>query len=414
MKKRGSIAFFFALTSILFVELVAQNKLNLQEIYQLSIGPTAERIKIDGSLDEEVWKTSAVATDFWVSFPMDGIRASPELKTLVRLTYDDEFIYVAAECIGPGPYIIQSLKRDNPLFWRGDAFGLVFDPVNERSNGFVFAVNPEAVQSESLITGQTGRRGNSGSVSGINGAWDNKWYSEVQILEDRWTVEIAIPFKSLRFGDKLEWGVNFVRGDAKNNSYHTWSPVPVQFRGVDLGYTGKLIWDKAPGKTKKNISAIPYLLGLGKKNFETNALFDQVQRVGLDAKVAVTSSLNLDLTINPDFSQVDVDEQQTNLTTVNLRFPERRLFFLENSDVFSDFGIPPMRPFFSRKIGLDEEGNTIPILYGARLSGNLNKNLRMSLMNSQTKSEELPGNNYTSLAVRQRVFAAVYHQGLFS
>ena len=128
----------------------------------------------------------------------------------------------------------------------------------------------------------------------------------------------------------------------------------------------------------------------------------------------MTSSLNLDLTINPDFSQVDVDEQQTNLTTVNLRFPERRLFFLENSDVFNDFGIPPMRPFFSRKIGLDDDGNTIPILYGARLSGNLNKNLRMSLMNTQTKSEELPGNNYTSLAVRQRVFAAVYHQGLFS
>ena len=101
------------------------------------------------------------------------------------------------------------------------------------------------------------------------------------------------------------------------------------------------------------------------------------------------------------------------VTTVNLRFPERRLFFLENSDVFNDFGIPPMRPFFSRKIGLDDEGNTIPILYGARLSGNLNKNLRMSLMNTQTKSEELPGNNYTSLAVRQRVFQRSIIKGYF-
>ena len=113
---------------------------------------------------------------------------------------------------------------------------------------------------------------------------------------------------------KLEWGVNFLRRDAKNNVYHTWSPVPVQFRGVDLGYTGKLIWDKAPGKTKKNLSAIPYLLGIGEKDFETNVPFEQDQRIGLDAKVAVNSSLNLDLTINPDFSQVDVDEQQTNLT----------------------------------------------------------------------------------------------------
>lgn len=346
MKKRHSALFFFALSSVFFIELFAQNNLKLQDIYQLNIGRTTESIKIDGALEEQVWKTSAVATDFWVSYPTDGIRASPEVKTLVRMTYDDEFIYVSAECIGPGPYIIQSLKRDNPLFWRGDAFGLVFDPVNEKTNGFVFAVNPEAVQSESLVTGQTGRRGSDGSSSGSNGSWDNKWYSEVQIFEDKWTVEMAIPFKSLRFGDKREWGINFVRGDAKNNSYHVWSPVPVQFRGIDLGYTGKLIWDKAPAKTKKNISVIPYLLGNGQRDFETNNPLSHSQRGGLDAKVAVTSSLNLDLTINPDFSQVDVDEQQTNLTTVNLRFPERRLFFLENSDVFNDFGIPPMRPFF--------------------------------------------------------------------
>ena len=145
MKKRHSALFFFALSSVFFIELFAQNNLKLQDIYQLNIGRTTESIKIDGALEEQVWKTSAVATDFWVSYPTDGIRASPEVKTIVRVTYDDEFIYVAAECIGPGPYIIQSLKRDNPLFWRGDAFGLVFDPVNERTNGFVFAVNPEAV-----------------------------------------------------------------------------------------------------------------------------------------------------------------------------------------------------------------------------------------------------------------------------
>ena len=93
----------------------------------------------------------------------------------------------------------------------------------------------------------------------------------------------------------------------------------------------------------------------------------------------MTSSLNLDLTVNPDFSQVDVDEQQTNLTTVDLNYPEKRLLFLENSDIFGDFGTPPLRPFFSRKIGLDGDGNTIPVLYGARLSGNLNKNLRMGV-----------------------------------
>jgi len=128
----------------------------------------------------------------------------------------------------------------------------------------------------------------------------------------------------------------------------------------------------------------------------------------------VTSNLNLDLTLNPDFSQVDVDEQVTNLTTVNLRFPERRLFFLENADLFSEFGIPPMRPFFSRRIGLDEDGNAIPILYGARLSGNLNSNLRIGLSNLQTGQKgDFEAQNYTSFAFNQRLFGRTSVKGYF-
>ena len=111
-----------------------------------------------------------------------------------------------------------------------------------------------------------------------------------------------------------------------------------------LGYTSELIWDKAAGETKKLVSNSLFAWYRGKKKCETNVLFEKDQRVGLDAKFAVNSSLNLDLTINPDFSQIDVDKH-TNLTTVNLRFPERRLFFLENNDILNDFGIPPMQLF---------------------------------------------------------------------
>ena len=182
MKKRGSLVFFFALTSILFIELLAQSKVNLQEIYQLKISRTTNIIKVDGSLDEEVWKSSQVATDFWVSFPVDGVRASRELNTTVRITYDDEFIYVAAECIGPGPYIIQSLKRDIPLFWRETL--LVWYLTQSTNEVMVLFSQLIPTVHEALITGQTGRRGNNGSSNGINRAWDNKWYSEVQILED--------------------------------------------------------------------------------------------------------------------------------------------------------------------------------------------------------------------------------------
>ncbi|NND32462.1 MAG: hypothetical protein HKN76_07715, partial [Saprospiraceae bacterium] len=193
------------------------------------------------------------------------------------------------------------------------------------------------------------------------------------------------------------------------------SPVPVQFRGVDLGYTGALHWETKPSRTKGNISVIPYVLSSSFRDFEaSDGRAENNFRLGGDAKFAITSSLNLDVTLNPDFSQVDVDEQVTNLTTVNLRFPERRLFFLENNDVFEDVGIPPMRPFFSRRIGLDEDGNTIPILFGARLSGNVNKNLRMGAMNMQTKDlQNQPAENYGSFSFQQRIFGRTNLKGYF-
>jgi hypothetical protein len=396
--KKGYLLFFNAVFSFC---LVAQPDQKSQEAYQLTLRKTSERIVVDGELNEAVWSSTDSASNFWMNYPVDGLRVGDELKTIVRVTYDDTYLYIAAICMGAPPFVVQSLKRDNPLFWTGDAFAVVIDPVNEKTNGFIFGINPEGVQTEALITGEPARRG--AELSGYNDAWDNKWYAQSKIQEDRWTTEMAIPFKTLRFGEKEHWGINFNRLDAKSNSHSSWTPVPRQFYGVDLGYTGTIVWDRAPKKIKNNISIIPYMLSGGYEDFEANTDAAFNARVGLDAKVAVTSSLNLDLTVNPDFSQVDVDEQQTNLTTVDLNYPEKRLLFLENSDIFGDFGTPPLRPFFSRKIGLDGDGNTIPVLYGARLSGNLNKNLRMGLMNTQTREEELPGNNYTSLAMHQRI-----------
>ncbi|MEL6923460.1 MAG: DUF5916 domain-containing protein [Bacteroidota bacterium] len=398
---------------------LAQQINQLQQDYQIRIAKTSETITIDGVPSETVWSTADVATDFWYSFPTDDKRAEEEIRTEVRMTYDDQFIYLTAKCYQPNPYIIQTLKRDARTFWRGEAFALILDPVNEKTNGFAFGVNPENVQTESLVSGDTGRRGSQGT-NGINSAWDNKWFSAAKGGEGFWTLEMAIPFKTLRFNDvKTRWGINFVRGEPHSNSYHTWSPVPVQFRGLDLGYTGALIWDAAPKKVKSNFSVIPYVLGSGVHDIEAGEDVTLKGRTGVDAKIAITSSLNLDLTVNPDFSQVDVDEQVTNLTAFNIRFPERRLFFLENSDVFADFGIPPMRPFFSRRIGLDDDGAPIPIRFGARLSGNVNKNLRIGVMNMQTASDSEnevlidPGQNYTSAAFHQRVFKRSTVKGYF-
>ena len=395
--------YFWVLSFVLFAQ-------NNAQAYQLNIQRMDEKIRLDGVLDESFWEDVEIATNFWLNFPVGGTPVDDEVQTTVKVIYDDDFIYLGVECYGKGPFLVQSLKRDNDSFWNGDAFAVVFDPVNERTNGVIFGVNPAGVQTEALITGEPARRG--GQISGYNKAWDNKWYTQASVTENGWTAEMMIPFKSLRFGRKDHWGINFIRVDARNNANHSWAPVPIQFYGTDLGYLGQLIWDKPPRNEKGNISLVPYLLGNAYKDYDSKSDLSQSFALGMDAKIAINSNLNLDLTVNPDFSQVDVDEQQTNLTTVNLRFPERRLFFLENSDIFSNFGTNA-KPFFSRKIGLDDDGNTIPIIYGARLSGNLNKNLRIGLMNTQTQEQELPGNNYSSFALHQRILKRAVLRGYF-
>lgn len=390
---------------------------NFQNPDQVHVNYTKEDIVVDGDLSEPDWNEAEVANNFWMSFPVDDRRAKAEIQTEVRILNDEHNLYLGVICHGDDDYVIPTLKRDTD-FPKGDGFGVVIDPINEKTNGFVFGINPAGVQTELLITGKTGRRENlepGRTPDGTNIAWDNKWYSAVKNFPDHWVIEMSIPFKSLRFEDnKSVWGINFFRLDAGSNSIHTWSRVPIEFTELDLGYTGELVWDHPPKKVKNNISVIPYVLGSAYQDQETNATSENDFQAGVDGKLAITTSLNFDVTINPDFSQVEVDEQVTNLTLFDVRFPERRLFFLENSDIFEDFGIPPMRPFFSRRIGLDEEGNTIPIIYGARLSGNVTNDLRIGLMNLQTKkTDEFLSQNYTALAFHQQVFARSIFKGYF-
>src|SRR5207342_1969534 len=145
-----------------------------------------------------------------------------------------------------------------------------------------------------------------------------------------------------------------------------------------LAYTGNLIWDAPPPEPGLNVSVIPYALAGVSKDYENKKSASYRKDIGGDAKISVTSSLNLDLTVNPDFSQVEVDKQVTNLDRYELFFPEKRQFFLENGDHFSNFGYANIRPFFSRRIGLNA-----PINFGARLSGKIDKDWRIGLMDMQ-------------------------------
>ena len=386
---------------------------SLQEEFQINLKHTESEIKVDGLIEEKEWSEVEKAADFWMSFPTDGVKVDEEYRTEAMVTYDDKYIYIAAICHGGFPYVMPTLKRDAGDFWQGEVFGIVLDPLNEKTNAFIFATNTSGVQVESLISGGNALRNGNNSAE-INGAWDQTWISEGKVYEDRWTVEIAIPFKSLRYGPNIVWGINFYRGVSSTNEWQSWTKTSVEFMTIDIGHTGAMIWDSPPKVSKNNIAIVPYILQSTHKDIANNEPRVNNFRYGGDAKIALSSSMNLDLTINPDFSQVDVDEQVTNLTTVNIRFPERRLFFLENSDLYADFGIPPIRPFFSRKIGLDDDGNAIPIAYGVRLSGNMNKNLRLGVMNLQTRiTDEFRPQNYTSLTAHQQVLGRSRIKGYF-
>ena len=388
-----------------FYWLSAQDRaaINYQQQYQLHINRAGGPLKIDGLLDEAVWQEAEKTTAFWRKFPSDHVK--PKNQTEVKVSYDDLFIYFAFVAYDDGTRVVQSLKRDGG-HENNDAIGIVLDPINQRTSGFYFVVNPYNAQSDDQLNG--------GSAD-LTLSWDNKWYSATKRYDDRWTAEIAIPFKTLRYSpDRVLWGINFLRSDLSNNEYSTWTEMPLNFKAVDLGYTGSLHWDKAPPLSNGNIAFIPYITGEANSNKENQQGIKAKANAGFDAKVALSSSMNLDLTVNPDFSQVEVDQQVTNLTRYSIFFPERRTFFLENADLFADFGIPPVRPFYSRRIGLDNRGNRIPILFGARLSGNLSKRTRIGVMNMQTgRKGDFAGQNYSAVSINQSVLKRSLIRGYF-
>ncbi|MFM1840387.1 MAG: hypothetical protein RIR47_436, partial [Bacteroidota bacterium] len=384
----------FLLCIFCVFSLEAQNITEYQKHFELHITPTNAPIKIDGVLDEPVWSAAGLAKDFHKKYPNDIGEA--QSKTEVRFTYDDKNIYFGFKVYDSGAAISQSLKRDIGHDG-GDGVGIMLDPLNQKTNGFFFVVSALNVQSEDQL--------NNSFQDKPSWSWDTKWFSATKDYGTYWIAEIAIPLKSLRFDPaQKHWGINFLRIDAKHNEYSPWTRVPTNFKSYDLGYTGVLHFPASPPKNSSNIILQPYITGNANEDKENGQKIQAAGTTGFDAKVAVNSSLNLDLTVNPDFSQVDVDQQVTNLTRFNIFLPEKRTFFLENSDLFSDFGIPPIRPFYSRSIGLDKDGNRIPILFGARLSGNIDPSTRIGVMDMQTgRQGNYSPENFAAFTVHKRV-----------
>jgi hypothetical protein len=373
--------------------------------HQLHIKKAVGKMVLDGKLDEADWQNAAIATDFWQGQPYDSSIAISQTKA--RMTFDDNYLYISGVCYQPRKYVVLSLKRD---FAGGttDVFTVNLDTFKDKLNSFNFAVSPLGVQRDGLVS-----NGNELSTD-----WDNKWYSKVINYDDRWEVEIAIPFKTIRYkvGENTnEWLVNFLRFDQSQKfpERSSWGPIPRNFSGNNINFSGTVIWDNPPPKPGVNISIIPFILGAMDKDFQKKKDLKTDQNVGFDAKIAVTPSLNLDITVNPDFAQVEVDQQVQNLSRFEVSFPEKRQFFIENADLFGGFGFDNITPFFSRRVGLaynakSDQNERIPILLGTRLSGRLNKDWRIGFLTMQTGSQEsfnLPSSNYLVTVIQRRIFS---------
>jgi len=379
------------ITLVLFTLVLQLHAQKKNEGFRLNIRKTNLPVKIDGIADDEAWEGTDVAKDFYMVLPMDIDKATD--KSEIRMTYDDTNIYLIATFYNsiPGRYFVESLRRDFS-FGKNDNFLLFLDPFNNQTTGFSFGSNAAGAQWDGTMF--------AGGKVDLN--WDSKWVSEVSRDEEKCVFEMALPFKSIRYEDGVkEWGINFSRLHLASSEKSSWTPIPRQFPTASLAYTGVLVWDEPPPAPRFNFSLIPY--ALGQTTYDIDGNTDYETKVGGDVKISLSSSLNLDLTINPDFSQVEVDRQVTNLDRFELFFPERRQFFLENADLFANFGYETIRPFFSRRIGLG-----IPINAGLRLSGNLDDKWRIGVMDMQTAKDEetgLPSQNFGVISLQRQVFS---------
>ncbi len=375
--------------------------------YEKNINVTfsQEDINPDGILDEAIWNSIDASKNFWQYFPADSVQA--KAQSTIKMFYNDKFLYVGVKVISKNnDYIVPSLKRD---FRAGnnDNITLVFDTFNDATNAYFFGINPLGVQREGLISG------GGTDFSDFSTTWDIKWKGNSTIQDDSYTAEFKIPLSSLKFKEgKNKWRFNCYRFDTQANEQSTWTKIPQNQNITSLAYLSNMIFEKPLGKSKSPIAIIPYINGFSSKDYTNNNSNSNV-KVGGDAKIAIGNSMNLDVTINPDFSQVEVDNQITNLTRFEVSLPEKRQFFIDNSDLFSSFGgSRDANPFFSRRIGIaiDTAGNSIEnkIIGGIRLSGKLNNDWRLGLLNIQTEEDianEIPSNNNTVFALQRKVFS---------
>lgn len=369
-----------------------------------------EPITVDGRLDESVYQAVRSIGDFIQQVPAEGKPATE--KTEVWVMFDADHVYVAARCWDSAPpdqWVANDFGHDTSQLRQNDTFGVSLDTFHDRRNGFVLYTNPLGARADYAVSDET-----------ANFDWNPVWEVRTGRFEGGWTVEMQVPFKSLRYrsGSGQLWGIQLRRVIRRKNEWTYLSRVPASAAGpyglTRVSFGATLVGLDLPG-ANKNFELKPYSIArLTTDRTKTPPISNDTDGdLGIDVKYGVTANLTADVTYNTDFAQVEVDEQQVNLTRFSLLFPEKREFFLEGRGLF-EFGrgpggagatqdpIVPML-FFSRRIGLEKDG-VVPILIGGRLSGKAGR-FGIGALNIQTKDgpAHTPATNFTVLRVKRDV-----------
>jgi len=357
---------------------------------------------LDGDvLGDPAWTGLTPATGFWQVQPDEGQPATQ--KTEVFIGYSDNALYIGVVAYDDNPdgIIVTDPRRDSSLD-DTDSFRVIIDGVLDRQNGLIFGTNPAGMEYDAQVV----KEGASGAFGGggFNLNWDASWSVKARISDIGWSAEMRIPFKTLRYGkgEKQVWGINFQRNIRRNNEIVYWAPLSRQ-RNLNRVSEAGTIEGIVPPSTR-NLKFTPYGLAKARRGGEIDGTETDTE-FGFDAKYSITPSLTLDLTYNTDFAQVEADEQQVNLDRFNLFFPEKRPFFLENADQFDVGNSGEAELFFSRRIGIGDDGEIIPIDGGVRVSGKIgaNTNVGFLYMASEAVEDIAPGNQFTVVRVNQEL-----------
>ena len=356
---------------------------------------------LDGQVNNEEWAAAPLASDFVQQRPALGQPATE--NTEIRFLYTQDALYIGVICFDTEPdKIVDTQSRRDGNLNDSDSILIILDTYFDKQNGFLFGTNPSGIQydaqilNEGVSGGQVSSAGGiggsatstsvRGNVAAVNVNWNTTWTVSSSRTERGWETEIEIPLTSLRFKSSEEpqkWGLNVMRNVRRKNEQSFWAEIPQAYSIYRISLAGEL--ESLEIRSPRNLKFIPYVLVGPRKDFAASNT-DFKNEVGLDVKYGLTSTLTLDGTLNTDFAQVEVDDEQINLTRFDLFFPEKRGFFLENAGTFS-FGTPQeMDLFFSRRIGI-EGGAEVPILWGARLTGRVDR-FNLGILSIQTGEEE--------------------------